>query len=251
MSTRYFVDRPLAPGPVEIRGAEAHHLVAVSRVRPGDQVFLFNGDGHEYPARVLEVSRRCATLNVIGIETPARELGFRLEVAAPLPKGDRGQFMVEKLTELGVTHYSPIRAERSQSHSAVERAGKLRQYVIEASKQCGRNVLMSVAPVTDWLTYCKSEHLPKRKILAHPLAEVAASEMFAPPHLPLDCALAVGPEGGFTEEEALAAREAGWTVASLGPRMLRVETAALTLAALAAVRTGGLIPTRSASEGHT
>jgi 16S rRNA (uracil1498-N3)-methyltransferase len=239
MSTRYFVDRPLAPGPVEIRGAEAHHLTAVSRVRPGDQVFLFNGDGHEYPARVIEISRRCATLNVVGIESPARELGFRLEVAAPLPKGDRGQFMIEKLTELGVTHYSPIRTQRSQIHSAVERAGKLRQYVIEASKQCGRNVLMSVAPVTDWQTYCQSGHLPKRKILAHPLAEATASETFAPPRPPLDCALAVGPEGGFTEEEVLAARQAGWTVVSLGPRILRVETTALTLAALVAVRTSG------------
>jgi 16S rRNA (uracil1498-N3)-methyltransferase len=239
MSTRYFVDQPLVPGPVEIRGAEAHHLAAVSRVRPGDQVFLFNGDGHEYPARVIEISRRCATLNVVGIETPARELGFRLEVAAPLPKGDRGQFMVEKLTELGATHYSPIRTERSQIHSTVERAGKLRQYVIEASKQCGRNVLMSIAPVTDWQTYCKSGDLPKRKILAHPLAEAAASEMFAPPHPSLDCALAVGPEGGFTEEEVLAARQAGWTVVSLGPRILRVETTALTLAALVAVRTSG------------
>jgi 16S rRNA (uracil1498-N3)-methyltransferase len=239
MSTRYFVDQPLVPGSVEIRGPEAHHLVAVSRVRPGDQVFLFNGDGHEYPARVVEVSRRCATLNVVSVETPARELGFRLEVAAPLPKGDRGQFMVEKLTELGVTRYSPIRTERSQSHSAADRAGKLRQYVIETSKQCGRNVLLSIGPVTDWQTYCKSADLPKRKSLAHPLEEAPAPETFSPQRLPLDCALAVGPEGGFTEAEVLAARQAGWTVVSLGPRMLRVETAALTLAALVAVRTSG------------
>jgi 16S rRNA (uracil1498-N3)-methyltransferase len=239
MSTRYFVDRPLVPGLIEIHGGEAHHLAAVSRVRPGDQVFLFNGDGHEYPARVLEISRRCATLKVIGVETPAREVGFRLEVAAPLPKGDRGHFMVEKLTELGVTHYAPIRTERTQIHSAVERASKLRQYVIEASKQCGRNVLMNIGPVADWQTHCKSGHLPKRRILAHPLAEATASETFTPPHPPLDCALAVGPEGGFTEEEVLAARQAGWMVVSLGPRMLRVETAALTLAALVAMRTSG------------
>jgi 16S rRNA (uracil1498-N3)-methyltransferase len=237
MSTRYFVDRPLVAGPVEICGTEAHHLAAVSRIGPGDQVFLFNGDGREYPARVIEISRRRAVLNVVGVETPARELGFRLEVAAPLPKGDRGQFMVEKLTELGVTQYSPIRSERSQSHSAAERAGKLRQYVIEASKQCGRNVLMSIAPVTDWQTYCKCGDLPKQKILAHPLRDVAPSKIFMPSHAPFDCALAVGPEGGFTEEEVLAAGQAGWTVVSLGPRMLRVETAALALAALVAVRT--------------
>jgi 16S rRNA (uracil1498-N3)-methyltransferase len=235
MSTRYFVDRPLVFGPVELRGAEAHHLAAVSRLRPGDQVFLFNGDGHEYPARVIEISRRCTTLNVVDRKTPARELGFRLEVAAPLLRGDRGQFLIEKLTELGVTHYSPIRAARSQLHSAAERAAKLRQHVIEASKQCGRNVLMTIAPATDWQRYLKSESLPKRKILAHPLPEATGLRTFASSHPPLDCALAVGPEGGFTEEEVLAARQAGWEVVSLGPRLLRVETAALALAALVAL----------------
>jgi 16S rRNA (uracil1498-N3)-methyltransferase len=235
MSTRYFVDRPLVFGLVKLRGAEAHHLAAVSRLRPGDQVLLFNGDGHEYPACVIEVSRRCATLNVVDRRTPARELGFRLEVAASLPRGDRGQFMIEKLTELGVTHFSPIRAQRSQIYSAVERGGKLRQYVIEASKQCGRNVLMDIAPVSDWQSYLASEHLPKRKILAHPLGNAAVSQAFAPTQPPLDCALAVGPEGGFTEEEILAAGQAGWMIISLGPRMLRVETAALALAALVAL----------------
>src|SRR5438132_8982846 len=102
MAERFYVNCPLALGPVEVEGAEAHHLATVCRLRPGDAVCLFNGDGREYPARVEQVGRRTVSLQVLGVEAPGRELGFSLEVAAPLPRGDRDQFRVEKLTELGV-----------------------------------------------------------------------------------------------------------------------------------------------------
>ena len=108
MADRYFIDTALSLGVVELDGPEAHHLATVCRVRPGDAVCLFNGDGHEYPARVVEVAKRRVTLEVTAIESPLREVGFRLEVAAPLPKGDRAQFLLEKLTELGVTSFTPL-----------------------------------------------------------------------------------------------------------------------------------------------
>src|SRR5256885_12162754 len=101
MAERFYVSSPLAPGAVELDGPEAHHLAVVCRVRPGDAVCLFNGDGREYPASVVEAGKRRVSLEVTAAEAPARELGFRLEVAAPLPKGDRAQFLLEKLTELG------------------------------------------------------------------------------------------------------------------------------------------------------
>src|SRR5262245_15475642 len=101
MADRFHVNCDLAPGPIGLRGPEAHHMTVVCRVRPGDEVCLFNGDGHEYPGRVVEVSKRDVTVEVLRVESPARELPFVLHVAAPLPKGDRAQFLVEKLTELG------------------------------------------------------------------------------------------------------------------------------------------------------
>ena len=116
MSERYYINCPLFPGRVELEGPEAHHLAGVSRVRVGDQVCLFNGDGHEYPARVIEAGRRHVLLDVLRVESPNRELGFHLEVAAPLPKGDRAQFLLEKLTELGVTHFVPLQTQRSVVH---------------------------------------------------------------------------------------------------------------------------------------
>src|SRR3954454_6776548 len=101
MSERYYINLPLHPGPVELTGPEAHHLATVCRLRPGDAVCLFNGDGREYPAEVTEVGRRSVALIVLAVESPPREVGFRLEVASALPKGDRAQVLVEKLTELG------------------------------------------------------------------------------------------------------------------------------------------------------
>src|SRR5437764_428781 len=113
MAERFHVNCELAVGPVELDGPEAHHLATVCRLRPGDAVSLFNGDGREYPAVIESVGKRAVHLRVVGVEAPRRELPFRLEVAAPLPKGDRAQVLIEKLTELGVTAFVPLRTARS------------------------------------------------------------------------------------------------------------------------------------------
>jgi 16S rRNA (uracil1498-N3)-methyltransferase len=226
MADRFYVNRALAPGAVELTGPEAHHLATVCRLRPGDAVCLFNGDGREYPAVVTGAGRRSVALEVSGVEAPTRELGFRLEVAAAVPKGDRAQFLVEKLTELGVTAFLPLRTARGVVHPGEAKLEKLERYVIEASKQCGRNVLMRVEPVAEWGAYCRRDGLPPRRLLAHP-GETPFAAGAGPGE---DVAAAVGPEGGFTDEEVEAGRAAGWQVIGLGPRILRIETAALVLA---------------------
>jgi 16S rRNA (uracil1498-N3)-methyltransferase len=229
VSDRFFFDGPLGPGDVTLTGPEAHHLATVCRLRPGDAVCLFNGDGRQYPAAVVEVGKRAVTLQVQGWTEPRREHGFRLDVAAPLPKGDRAQFLLEKLTELGATAFVPLQTARSVVHPRESKCEKLRRYVIEASKQCGRNVLLQVHPLTAWADFCRRDDLPARRLLAHPGGERGARS-----GAPTDVVLAVGPEGGFTEEEVEQGRAAGWQVIDLGPRTLRVETAALALAVLAA-----------------
>ncbi|HYT90421.1 MAG TPA: RsmE family RNA methyltransferase [Gemmataceae bacterium] len=226
MSERYYLNTGLGPGPLVLDGPEAHHLATVCRSRPGDLVCLFNGDGHEYPARVVALERRHVTLEILEAIAPQRELPFRLEVAVPLPKGDRAQFLVEKLTELGVTTFVPLSTRRSVVHPRESRLEKLQRYVIEASKQCGRNVLMTVEPLADWETYCCRDGLPEVRVLAHPGGSGQCGAGGAADTV----ALAVGPEGGFTEEEAASARAVGWRTLDLGPRILRVETAAIVLA---------------------
>jgi 16S rRNA (uracil1498-N3)-methyltransferase len=236
MADRFYVNCPLAPGLATVLGPEAHHLATVCRVRAGDQVCLFNGDGREYPARVLTVARRSVTLEVSGPAAPPRELPFAVEVAAPLPKGDRAQFLLEKLTELGVTSFVPLQTRRSVVHPREAKLDKLQRYVIEASKQCGRNVLLQVRPLVGWETYCRRDGLPAWRVLAHPQGAAEPRRPGDPEEMDrADRAFAVGPEGGFTLEEVDAARDAGWQVITLGPRILRVETAALVLAASAAV----------------
>ncbi len=233
MAERFYLNWPLAPGPVDLEGAEAHHLATVCRLGPGDAVCLFNGDGREYPARVVSVQRRRVTLEVGQVANPQREWPLSLEVAAPLPKGDRGHFLVEKLTELGVTAFVPLASRHSVGHPRESRLDKLQRYVIEACKQCGRNVLMQIAPLTQWETYSRREDLRGVKILAHPGNQAGAmdhAKLFAAPS---SFFLAVGPEGGFTPDEVQQARSAGWHVLDLGPRILRIETAALVLAAWA------------------
>jgi 16S rRNA (uracil1498-N3)-methyltransferase len=239
MSQRFYVNCPLQPGPVHIDGPEAHHLAAVCRLRPGDAVCLFNGDGREYPATVSAVQRRSITLQIERVESVNRELPTFIEMAVPLPKGDRAQFLVEKLTELGVARLVPLRTARSVVHPGETKQEKLRRWAIEASKQCGRNRLMEVMPLADWKNYSVGADLPQVRWLAHP---VTAPSISAPPE-PFSesrLAVAVGPEGGFTDEEVAAALSSGWQTLNLGPRILRVETAAIALAASVVVQAARL-----------
>lgn len=227
MSHRFYVNRPLTPGRVVLQGAEAHHLGAVSRLRPGDLVYLFNGDGQEYRSEIVATGRRTVELQILEAAAPQRELPFRLTVACPLPKGDRGQFLVEKLTELGVASYIPLRTEHSVTHPGEGRTGKLQRYVQEASKQCGRNVLMVIEPLSEWHELLRRGDLPGRRWLGCP------NGRDRPGGQGQDALLAVGPEGGFTSAEVETAAAAGWSLLDLGPRVLRVETAALVLVTLA------------------
>src|SRR5207237_7375337 len=108
MSDRFYTSTALAAGEFILSGAEAHHLATVRRFAPGDRVVLFNGDGHDYPADIISVGKRTVALNVLAPVAVDRELPFPLVVGSALPKGDRADFLVEKLTELGVTRFVPL-----------------------------------------------------------------------------------------------------------------------------------------------
>ena len=145
----------------------------------------------------------------------------------PLPKGDRQRWLVEKAVELGVARLVPLETDRSTVEA---RGDKLDRYVIEASKQCGRNRLMAIAPPQtwgEWLATGSAAHA--RRWIADP---TGVPLDFVECALPRETYAAVGPEGGLTPEELTAARAAGWQIIALGPRILRIETAAISLAAL-------------------
>lgn len=228
MSDRFYTSDALSPGEYQLTGPEAHHISTVRRFQPGDRITLFNGDGLEYPSEILSVGKKSVALAVLEPLAVDRELPFPLIVASALPKGDRADFLIEKLTELGVTRFIPLATARSvvqPKESVVEKFGRA---VIEASKQCGRNRLMSIDFPKTMRTLVQESSLPVMRTALHTgpgLATLGASG---------GRAIAVGPEGGFTSDELALALASGWTAASLGPRVLRIETAAIAAAAVLA-----------------
>jgi 16S rRNA (uracil1498-N3)-methyltransferase len=229
VADRFFTADALGPGEYVLTGSEAHHLAAVRRFAPGDRVVLFNGDGHEYPCDVLSVEKRTVALAVLAPAVVDRELPFSLVVASALPKGDRADFLIEKLTELGVTRFVPLVTARAVVQPKASVVEKFARAVIEASKQCGRNRLMAIDPPQTWSAFVGRTDLPAARVVLHTGSELPKARVSG------GCVLAVGPEGGFAPEEIARAMESGWLAASLGPRGLRVETAAVAAAAMLAL----------------
>jgi 16S rRNA (uracil1498-N3)-methyltransferase len=220
MANRFFTGQPLVAGEVVLDGDEAHHLANVRRFAPGDAVVLFNGDGAEYPATVVEAAKRSIRLRVESAATVSRESLRAITIAAALPKGDRFDFLLEKLVELGASAFQPLISARSVVVPHADKVEKWRRAVVEASKQCGRNCLMDIRPPARWDDVCRST-TGDRILLHTATAESTAFDDDSP------VTIAVGPEGGFADDEVHLGFECGWRVASLGARILRTETAAI------------------------
>lgn len=246
---RFFCESRIAGDQIELSGAEAHHLIHVMRARIGRQVIVFDGFGGEYLAEVVQIRRDAAALRLMEHRPIERELPARLVLAAALPKGDRQKWLVEKLVELGVSTFIPLTTQRSVSEPGESARTRLARTVVAASKQCGRNRLMEISESVEWSEFAECCRADLR-VLAHPSPTAAehpvpASEEHAPAShdssvclplpeimIPSEIVAAVGPEGGFTDGEVAVATNARWQLFDLGPRILRVETAALSLAAL-------------------
>jgi 16S rRNA (uracil1498-N3)-methyltransferase len=227
MARRCFSETLIEGSHATLSGSEAHHLLHVLRATPGMPVVLFDGSGAEFDSEVASCGRSSVELNVLARREVSRELSFSLTLGVALPKGDRQRWIVEKAVELGVSRLVPLVTERSEKLGSE----KLSRYVIEASKQCGRNRLMEIAEPqrwADWLSLPKGLAGSHRTWVAHPTGRpLAAFDL----QQPLATWLAIGPEGGLTDEEIAAAAAADWEIVGLGPRILRIETAAIGLVA--------------------
>jgi 16S rRNA (uracil1498-N3)-methyltransferase len=243
MPDRYFCEPPIEGNQARLAGPEAHHLIHVMRAAPGTRVVLFDGSGAEFEADVRRVGRAEVELEVLSHAEVDRELDVEVTLGVALPKGDRQRWLVEKAVELGVGRIVPLATARSVSQPGPRAIARLRRTVIEASKQCGRNKLMEIAAPQPWADWIVSSPDARLRLVAHPCRDEPAD---VPDRLKRDSVeqdegacpgpvlLAVGPEGGFTREEIDTATAAGWQLIDLGPRILRVETAAMVLVATAA-----------------
>src|SRR6476659_7007036 len=179
MTERFYSPHPITAGCMMLDGPEAHHLLHVMRASVGDEVTLFDDSGAEFKATVETLRRADAELRIIERREIDRELPFELVVGVALPKGDRQKWLVEKLTELGVTTLVPLITERCVAQPAAAALDRLRRSIIEAAKQCGRNRLMNIAEPrswTDWITTgCldsgDSQSPADRRLLAHPTGQ--------------------------------------------------------------------------------
>lgn len=226
VADRFFTPDAITAGDFTLAGPESHHLAAVRRIGVGDSIVLFNGDGREYPAEVVGVGKKSVQLLVSEPRTVNRERTVPLWIASAIPKGDRADFLIEKLVELGVARWTPIVAERSVVRPKADVVDKYARQVIEACKQCGRNVLMTADAPQSWPAFARRSDLPERKRILHPNSESSYSKSSLP------TVVAIGPEGGFTDSEL--AFE-GWERTGMGPTILRIETAAIAVASLQSV----------------
>jgi 16S rRNA (uracil1498-N3)-methyltransferase len=231
MADRYFSDEPISSDRVVLAGPEAHHLIHVMRVAKGERVVLFDGGGDEFTAVVQKVGRSEVEFSVVSRDSIDRELPICLTLGVALPKGDRQKWLVEKAVELGVTRIVPLRSQRGVAQPVEQALQRLRRSVIEASKQCGRNRLLRIDEPRGWSDYVEDAATSPCRLLAHPQGFHKASQLPIPDGAD-SVFLAIGPEGGFTAEEVSLAAAAGWHTVDLGPRILRIETAALALAAI-------------------
>lgn len=235
MLRRFFVPTLSRSGPIELPAEEARHAAQVLRVAAGDRVELFNGRGQSATAEIESVSKRSVMAIAGPVEAVNRESPHPITLAVALPKGDRGRLMVEKAVELGASRLVPLRCQRSVVEPRGKSLERLRRTVIEASKQCGRNELMEIASPVALSELAQQSPETTLRLLAHPGGTLSPTSI-----QPVGPAtIAVGPEGGFTEDEVAQALAAGWASVSLGPRILRIETAALALLAIAIAGSDG------------
>lgn len=238
MIPRFFCALPLAAGAiVDLPEAAAHHALRVLRLKSGDAVTLFNGEGGEYPGRIAE-SGRAVRVEVGEWRDVERESPLEVALAQALPAGDKMDWVVQKAAELGVARIVPLAAARSVLRLSGERAerrvGHWRSVAVSACEQCGRNRVPEIDPLRDLRSWLSMPAPGKggTKLLLSPQAELSLREVRPQGGV----LLLVGPEGGLTEDEEAAARAAGFRGVSLGPRILRTETAGpAALAALAAL----------------
>jgi 16S rRNA (uracil1498-N3)-methyltransferase len=240
MPPRLYLPQPLHSGEQLELPAGASRHVQVLRLQPGQSLTLFNGQGGEWDATVIQMGRQTVAVRLGQEHNPQRELQLAVTLALGMPANDRMDSVVEKAGELGATCIQPLMCERSVLRLHGERAQKKRAHwqavAASASEQCGRTSVTLIEPVRsikEWLTSLskKAESDAQRWLLSPSSKEAWHADAAKPASSLLFLS---GPEGGLSAEEETLAQQQGFMPVSLGPRVLRADTAPLAvLAALA------------------
>lgn len=232
MHDRRFLVRELSTEPeVRIRGEEAHHLLQVLRLRPGDDVVVFDGSGEQYRAVLIRCEAKEATARKLEA-LPFAESPLELTMAVAIPKGDKMSLIVQKLTELGASRIIPLRCKRTHPSSTATSAvskklSRWQRVALEACKQSGRLRVPKIEAPIGFQEFLALE-LPPHRLLTC----LDGKRLPGTPPSPRACVAAVGPEGGWTDEETSTALTGGFLTFGMGPSVLRTETAAIAAATI-------------------
>ena len=209
---------------VELTEAPAHYLSKVLRMQIGRELILFNGLGGEYFATIEAITKKSVSVKIFNFNADNRQSPLQLELAIGISRGERMDWVLQKATELGVTKITPLITERTEVKLDGERADKKinhwQQIITSACEQCQRNLLPELGePVllTDWLKQCTAE----AKFVLHHRDNQGLSK----DNKFNSIALLIGPEGGLSDEEIKQACMQSFSPLTLGPRVLRTETA--------------------------
>jgi 16S rRNA (uracil1498-N3)-methyltransferase len=222
-----------------------NHLRSVLRLRPGDQVQIFDGEGWEHEAAIRALSSERAEIDIIRSYEARRESPLKVTLAVALTKGEKMDFVVEKATELGAHIVAPLFSANAvpklDQRKTARREERWKKIALGAAKQCGRSRVPEILAMCRYDEFVARPAADTLKIL---FWENEAQRTLKQVHQEQSSArsviLTVGPEGGFTREEAESARRHGYLWVGLGRRILRAETAAVAALALAQYLWGDL-----------
>lgn len=232
---RFFVDRVAEE--VALTGEEFRHAKNVLRLGEGDEVTLLDGSGSEYTAIIARVDKNAMTLHVTGGQRSDCEPTANVLLLVGALKGDKTELVVQKAAELGVKRVGVFSSRYCAAYMNANKIERLNRVSHEAAKQCRRAVAPEVVYFDTLEDALKSADGYENKLFACEFLEAGGAET---PMKGSSCALVVGSEGGFTQEEFARARELGFQGVSLGKRILRAETAAIALTAVVMYRLGEL-----------
>jgi 16S rRNA (uracil1498-N3)-methyltransferase len=239
---RFYCPQPLAAGlTIALPDPVAHHAWVV-RLQPGAELTLFNGDGGEYLAELATLDKKGASARLLAFAERDRELPYEITLAQALPEAAKMDWIIEKAVELGVAAIQPLAAQRCVVRLSAERAERRQAHwqgvIVAASEQSGRNRLARLGALDSFSGWIGQSDLHKR-ILLSPRATQSLPD-WARHQPPQALSLLVGPEGGYTEQEEDAAVARGAIALSVGPRVLRTETAGIAAVAAFNALWGGM-----------
>lgn len=236
--TRFFIPAEQIQGnSIILKGSDRHHLLNVLRREAGSKITVLNGQGAEYEAVIREIGPDFVTGEIVTAITKATEPRVKIRLVQSLPKADKFELLLQKNTEVGVSFFQPVYTERStiklEPGTALKKEERWRKIISEAAEQSGRKIIPELEPVRNWNQVIAT--LSDRPCLAlipwegereSSLKKVLEGN----PGMPETVIIFIGPEGGFSQAEVNQARDKGAIPVTLGPRILRTETAGLVAA---------------------